>query len=87
MNNWIRNLFVSNANAFSEFIFLKYELFVDLSSKLLSKSMYSFALLNLFCVVNQSEYAVASLKLFLFLYQLQYLKLDFSCNYDQVEIP
>ena len=44
-HNWIRNLFVDNANASQGFTSLEAEQFMDLSSDLILKSLYN---LNLF---------------------------------------
>ena len=70
-HNWIRNLFVDNANASQGFTSLEAEQFMDLCSNLILKSLYNLNLLISFWVKARSECHLLDVKLSVFFCHLQ----------------
>ena len=60
--NWIRNLFVDNANASQGFTFLEAKQFIDLTPDLTLKSIYIPNPLNSFWVKAQTEFPLVDYK-------------------------
>ena len=59
---WIRNPFVDNAIAFQRFTFLEAEQFINLSSDLTLKSIYSADLITSFWITARFEFPRVSCK-------------------------